>query len=120
MPKAHEHWKVLPHGKLVEVVPNILTVTGTIRMPLDAAAPLTVARLADKRLVLQRDRATKRHGDRGLRKARVPVSRRQAPPGRESGTPLPVHAGRRAVRAPGEVADVVPVDTAGRSSATRR
>jgi hypothetical protein len=53
MPNVHQQWKVLPHGKLVEVEPNILTVTGTIRMPLmDLPRRMTVARLADKRLVI--------------------------------------------------------------------
>lgn len=53
MAKAHEHWKVLPHGKLLEVDPNILTVTGTIRMPLvTLPRRMTVARLTDKRLVI--------------------------------------------------------------------
>ena len=43
----------MPHGKLVEVEPNILTVTGTIRIPLmDLPRRMTVARLADKRLVI--------------------------------------------------------------------
>jgi hypothetical protein len=53
MPKFHQQWTVLPHGKLAEVEPNILTVTGTIRMPLmDLPRRMTVARLADKRLVI--------------------------------------------------------------------
>ncbi len=53
MSKAHEQWKVLPHGKLVEVDPNILTVTGTIRMPLmKLPRRMTVARLTGKRLVI--------------------------------------------------------------------
>lgn len=53
MPKVHQKWKVLPHGKLVELEPGILTVTGTIRMPLmDLPRRMTVARLANKRLVV--------------------------------------------------------------------
>ena len=53
MPKIHQQWTVLPHGKLAEIEPNILTVTGTIRMPLmDLPRRMTVARLADKRLVI--------------------------------------------------------------------
>ena len=53
MPKPHEHWKVLPHGKLAEIDPNIMTVTGTLRMPLvTLPRRMTVARLADKRLVI--------------------------------------------------------------------
>ncbi len=53
MSKPHEQWKVLPHGKLVEIDPNIMTVTGTLRMPLvTLPRRMTVARLADKRLVI--------------------------------------------------------------------
>lgn len=53
MPKVHQQWKVLPHGKLAELEPGILTVTGTIRVPLmDLPRRMTVARLADKRLVI--------------------------------------------------------------------
>jgi hypothetical protein len=53
MPKAHEHWKVLPHGKLTEIDPNILTVIGKIHMPLtDLPRRMTVARLAGGRLVI--------------------------------------------------------------------
>lgn len=53
MPKAHQQWKVLPHGKLVELEPGILTVTGTIRMPLmDLPRRMTVARLSGGRLVV--------------------------------------------------------------------
>ena len=53
MPKYHKQWTVLPHGKLAEVEPNILSVTGTIRLPLlNLPRRMTVARLADKRLVI--------------------------------------------------------------------
>jgi hypothetical protein len=53
MTKVHQTWEVLPHGKLVELEPGILTVTGTIRVPLmDLPRRMTVARLADKRLVV--------------------------------------------------------------------
>lgn len=53
MPKVHEHWKVLPHGELTEIDPGILTVVGNIRMPLtDLPRRMTVARLADGRLVV--------------------------------------------------------------------
>jgi len=53
MPKAHEHWKVLPHGKLTEIDPGILTVIGNIHMPLtDLPRRMTVARLTGKRLVI--------------------------------------------------------------------
>jgi hypothetical protein len=53
MPKAFEHWKVLPHGKLTSVDESILTVTGDLHMPLgDIPRRMTVARLADRRLVV--------------------------------------------------------------------
>jgi hypothetical protein len=53
MPKAHVEWTVLPHDKLVEIDPNILTVTGTIRMPfVTLPRRMTVARLTDARLVV--------------------------------------------------------------------
>jgi len=43
----------LPHGKLVALEPAILSVTGTIRLPLvNLPRRMTVARLADKRLVV--------------------------------------------------------------------
>lgn len=53
MPKAHQQWQVLPHGKLIEVEPGILTVVGNIRMPLaDLPRRMTVARLAGNRLAV--------------------------------------------------------------------
>jgi len=53
MPKSFEHWKVLPHGKLTPVDERILTVTGDLHMPLaDIPRRMTVARLADRRLVV--------------------------------------------------------------------
>src|SRR5690349_20996582 len=53
MPKFHEHWKVLPHGRLTEIDPNILTVVGNIHMPLtELPRRMTVARLAGRRLVI--------------------------------------------------------------------
>ena len=53
MSKAHTSWKVLPHGKLAEVEEGILTVTGTIQMPLTALPRrMTIARLQDGRLVV--------------------------------------------------------------------
>lgn len=46
-------WKVLPHGRLTEVAPNILTVTGTIHMPIgDFPRRMTIVRLRDGRLVI--------------------------------------------------------------------
>jgi hypothetical protein len=47
-----QHWKVRPHGKLKQVDNNILTVTGTIRMPFAFPRRMTVVRLRDERLVV--------------------------------------------------------------------
>lgn len=54
MPKAHQQWTVLPHGRLYEIDQNIMTVTGTIHMPLtELPRRMTIARLADgRRLVV--------------------------------------------------------------------
>jgi hypothetical protein len=53
MPKVNQQWTVLPHGKLTQVDQDILTVTGTIRVPLaDLPRRMTVARLSGKRLVI--------------------------------------------------------------------
>jgi len=53
MPKAHQEWKVLPHGRLVEVDQNIWTVTGELRMPLaDLQRRMTVVRLAGGGLLI--------------------------------------------------------------------
>jgi hypothetical protein len=53
MAKALQQWKVLPHGKLVEIDPGILTVTGRIHMPFtELPRRMTVARLAGGRLVV--------------------------------------------------------------------
>jgi len=53
MPKANEQWKVLPHGKLSEIDPDILTVTGYIQVPLTRLPRrMTVARLTGGRLVI--------------------------------------------------------------------
>jgi hypothetical protein len=53
MPKTHQHWKVLPHGKLSQIDDGILTVVGRIRMPLGSfPRRMTVVRLADSRLVV--------------------------------------------------------------------
>ena len=46
-------WKVRPHGMLSEIDENLLTVTGTIEMPLvQLPRRMTVVRLADARLVV--------------------------------------------------------------------
>ncbi len=53
MPKANTTWTVQPHGKLNQIEENILTVTGTIHMPLtDLPRRMTIARLQDGRLVI--------------------------------------------------------------------
>jgi hypothetical protein len=44
-----EAWKVLPHGKLVEVDDGLLTVVGRLQMPLaEIPRRMTDARLADE------------------------------------------------------------------------
>jgi hypothetical protein len=53
MSKPLEKWKVLPHGKLLEIDENILSVVGQIHMPLvDLPRRMTVVRLKDGRLVV--------------------------------------------------------------------
>lgn len=53
MTKPNEHWSVLPHGPLTPVDDNMLTVEGTIKMPLmDLRRRMTVVRLRDTRLVV--------------------------------------------------------------------
>ena len=53
MSRPHEHWTVLPHGKLTEIDAGILTVVGEIHMPLvTLPRRMTVVRLADARLVV--------------------------------------------------------------------
>lgn len=53
MPKVNQVWTVLPHGKLTEVDQNIVTVTGSIPMPLvNLPRRMTIARLSGKRLVV--------------------------------------------------------------------
>jgi hypothetical protein len=53
MSKPLTEWKVLPHGRLTRVEDNILTVEGTIRMPLgEFSRRMTVVRLRDGRLVI--------------------------------------------------------------------
>lgn len=53
MPRAFQHWKVLPHGKLSVVDDNLLTVVGELHLPLgDFPRRMTVVRLADGRLVV--------------------------------------------------------------------
>ena len=46
-------WKILPHGRLTEIAPDILTVTGAIHMPIgDFPRRMTIVRLRDRRLVI--------------------------------------------------------------------
>ena len=53
MTATTSEWKVLPHGTPFEIADNILTVTGTIEMPLmQLPRRMTVVRLADRRLVV--------------------------------------------------------------------
>jgi hypothetical protein len=53
MPEVNLQWTVLPHGKLHEIDPDILTVTGYIRLPFTRLPRrMTVARLAGGRLVI--------------------------------------------------------------------
>ena len=53
MPQPLAAWKVLPHGKLVEVDDNLLTVVGRLQMPLaEIPRRMTVVRLEDGRLVI--------------------------------------------------------------------
>lgn len=53
MTKPFQQWTVLPHGKLVKIDENILTVVGEIHMPLmDLPRRMTVVRLADAGLVV--------------------------------------------------------------------
>lgn len=53
MPKTNQQWKVLPHGMISEIDPNLLTVTGNIHMPLtDLPRRMTVARLRSGGLVV--------------------------------------------------------------------
>ena len=53
MPQPFTEWKVLPHGKLTKIEDNILTVIGTIPMPVgNMTRQMTVVRLRDGRLVI--------------------------------------------------------------------
>ncbi len=54
MAQPFEHWTVLPHGRLTQLEPNLMCVTGMLRMPPmgDVERRMTVARLHDGRLVI--------------------------------------------------------------------
>lgn len=53
MTKPFQQWTVLPHGKLVQIDENILTVVGEIHMPLmHLPRRMTVVRLVDASLVV--------------------------------------------------------------------
>jgi hypothetical protein len=51
--KPFKHWTVQPHGELVPVGEDILTVVGEIHMPIgDFPRRMTVVRLKDRRLII--------------------------------------------------------------------
>jgi hypothetical protein len=53
MTHPFQEWTVLPHGKLVQIDENILTVVGELHMPLmDLPRRMTVVRLRDTSLVI--------------------------------------------------------------------
>jgi hypothetical protein len=53
VPKAYQHWNVLPHGKLSQIDERMLTVVGQIRMPLGSfPRRMTAVRLGDARLAV--------------------------------------------------------------------
>jgi hypothetical protein len=54
MAKAFSEWTVLPHGELTYLDDNLLSVTGTLRMPPmgDVERRMTVVRLSNGRLVI--------------------------------------------------------------------
>jgi hypothetical protein len=53
MSKPFERWTVLPHGKLTAIEDTLLTVTGTLQMPLtETQRRMTIARLRDGRLAI--------------------------------------------------------------------
>ncbi|MBC7995537.1 MAG: hypothetical protein H7Z15_20085 [Rhizobacter sp.] len=53
MTQPFQEWTVLPHGKLVQIDENILTVVGELHMPLmDLPRRMTVVRLRDTSLVI--------------------------------------------------------------------
>lgn len=53
MTQPFQHWTVLPHGQLVQIDENLLTVVGEISMPLmHLPRRMTVVRLADAGLVV--------------------------------------------------------------------
>jgi hypothetical protein len=53
MAASFQSWKVLPHGKLIQIEENILTVVGEIPMPIGGLQRrMTVVRLTDGRLVI--------------------------------------------------------------------
>jgi hypothetical protein len=53
MPQPFTEWKVLPHGKLIALDSDLLTVTGDIPMPVgNLKRRMTVVRLQDARLII--------------------------------------------------------------------
>jgi hypothetical protein len=53
MTEPHKEWTVLPHGELIAIEPSILTVTGTVDMPVGTfERRMTVVRLAGGNLAI--------------------------------------------------------------------
>ena len=53
MAEPREEWTVLPHGPLTAIDDSILTVTGTVKMPIgEFERRMTVVRLASGELVI--------------------------------------------------------------------
>jgi len=53
MTAPHKEWTVLPHGELTALEPRILTVTGTVEMPVGTfERRMTVVRLVDRNLAI--------------------------------------------------------------------
>jgi hypothetical protein len=54
MTKPHTDWTVLPHGKLKRLEHNLLSVSGTMKMPPmgNVSRRMTIVRLADGRLII--------------------------------------------------------------------
>jgi hypothetical protein len=52
MTRPFQQWEVLPHGKLLQIDDNILTMTGEIHVPMNLPRRMTIVRLNDSRLVV--------------------------------------------------------------------
>lgn len=74
MSKPLEKWTVLPHGLLLQVDAGILTVTGTLHMPLtNLPRRMTVVRLGDGRLVIYNGIALEESAMRQLESGGIPA-----------------------------------------------